>query len=656
MLNLELENLRITVNTMEDKVFSAVIPFKKGLNIIRAENTSGKSTCVNAIMYALGLESVLGPLKSRPFPASLYDTIEEDKISKKPYTVISSNIELTLKNALGNKATLSRYVQGNNKIITVSQDNTIQDYFLDRFGTLGSAKSEFGFHLWLEKFMGWDLPKVPNFNGRETKLYLETIFPLFFIEQKRGWSEIQANVPSNWGIKSVKKTALEFVLGISTFSLDNKINAKRKEKEDLELEWDLKTNSLLNLCELSEVQSIDIKKIGIESFPLTYFLNNDSQRIPVLNMIKSLESKISNAEQIASTDNTKIDSLYSDIAELQNQKEKIHVNSDQLRIAIYDIKNKISILQRDIEKYKQLELLTKLGSKNNINIDLEMCPICNSKLSDTLHVHHNTNRSIPMTTEDNLNFLQEQHGFFKNIHNRYLSEFEKSILDIEKINNKITNQKLNINNLKSDMLKNNVNIRQEIRERIETENLLKKYKDFLVKALEIENTLHSLQNNYNIVVGSLTLLIAKKGSNSSLKVILRLEQIMRDNLSRFGYGGNLSKITISQQTFRPELDGYDIVAESSASDYIRVIWAYTLALLELAKDNKLPVKHGGFIVLDEPRQHEAKKESMEGLISYTSQTFSQGGQVILATSYQNLENIPMGVEPIYFHDYLLKIE
>ena len=74
MLGLRIDNLEISAVTNGGK-FSISIPFSEGLNIIRAENSSGKSTCINAIAYGLGLEAILGPSRKRPFPKSLYEEI-----------------------------------------------------------------------------------------------------------------------------------------------------------------------------------------------------------------------------------------------------------------------------------------------------------------------------------------------------------------------------------------------------------------------------------------------------------------------------------------------------------------------------------------------------------------------------------------------------
>ena len=74
MLGLIIENIKIVAHTSGED-FSVDIPLKYGLNVIRADNSSGKSTCVNAIAYGLGLEAILGPSRKRPFPRSLYEVI-----------------------------------------------------------------------------------------------------------------------------------------------------------------------------------------------------------------------------------------------------------------------------------------------------------------------------------------------------------------------------------------------------------------------------------------------------------------------------------------------------------------------------------------------------------------------------------------------------
>ena len=53
------------------RTFGVDIPLKDGLNVIRADNTSGKSTCLMAVVYCLGLERSLGPNLNVPLPYAM---------------------------------------------------------------------------------------------------------------------------------------------------------------------------------------------------------------------------------------------------------------------------------------------------------------------------------------------------------------------------------------------------------------------------------------------------------------------------------------------------------------------------------------------------------------------------------------------------------
>jgi len=173
MLGLTILNIEVVANTNGGR-FSVKIPFDSGLNIIRAENSSGKSTCINAIAYGLGLEAILGPSRKRPFPKSLYEVIYDNKKDDKPYFVRSSFVSISIKNSKGSSAVLIRDIQGNDNKVTVKSDVDGGDYFLGSAGnSVGSAVSQKGFHHWLADFIGWHLPSVVTFDGKETKLYLE---------------------------------------------------------------------------------------------------------------------------------------------------------------------------------------------------------------------------------------------------------------------------------------------------------------------------------------------------------------------------------------------------------------------------------------------------------------------------------------------------
>lgn len=58
-MKLRINALRLTLATNKGP-YGVTAAFDGGLNVIRAENTSGKSAIMNSILYALGLEILVG--------------------------------------------------------------------------------------------------------------------------------------------------------------------------------------------------------------------------------------------------------------------------------------------------------------------------------------------------------------------------------------------------------------------------------------------------------------------------------------------------------------------------------------------------------------------------------------------------------------------
>jgi hypothetical protein len=101
-------------------------------------------------------------------------------------------------------------------------------------------------------------------------------------------------------------------------------------------------------------------------------------------------------------------------------------------------------------------------------------------------------------------------------------------------------------------------------------------------------------------------------------------------------------------TYRPCRGEYD-VGLTSASDTIRIIWAYLLGMLEVAK--AFPTNHLGFMVFDEPRQQGAEKLSFDKLLHRAASARAAHQQVIFATSeeQETLEAIIADIDCVYRH-------
>ena len=85
-------------------------------------------------------------------------------------------------------------------------------------------------------------------------------------------------------------------------------------------------------------------------------------------------------------------------------------------------------------------------------------------------------------------------------------------------------------------------------------------------------------------------------------------------LSDFKYRSkSITNIYISKDTFMPVVDGYSLKFDSSASDFIRAIWSYTLALKEVS--NKYNGNHPNFFMLDEPGTQETANSDLNNLLT-----------------------------------------
>ncbi len=663
MLGLSIVSLGIFVNT-EKGLFSVEIPFYPGLNVIRAENSSGKSTCVNAIAYGLGLEAILGPSGKSPFPKSLYHVIYDNRVDENESFVSSSYIELKVKNNRDDEVLLVREVKGNTNKITVESKEGRDDYFLGSSGSVGSFKSEKGFHYWFADFLGWKLPMVATSDGKEQPLYLECIFPLFFIEQKRGWSEIQANIPF-WGISNVKKAAIEFCLGIDSFNIDNEISRLSNKISTINDKWDKLNSKVLSVADIKKVKVSEIGELDRERppYPISFKFLENSVYLSVDERLRSLAvllSRLSNDIKRNTPDSEKLENQRTLIRSLRNESGELSDKIDNLLLSLADIQNKLSKISNEYDKYNQLKRLKVVGARLGTAIDTKKCPICENELYDTLGAKVSSRQ--PMTLEENVDFLKKQKDFFESILQRNslkLKDIRRSWIYIKE---KLSSEEEKLSNLRDDLDDVDGANKSKLRELLQAEILQKDVTNLKKMQQDLNEQLKDIYSDWLKANDSLKKARKRKKGLESDVVIRKLEAIIRGSLRDFHFkNADIKSVSVSSRTLRPIQEGYDIVAETSASDYIRVIWAYTLALLQLAgqEASESAVKHGGFVVFDEPRQHEANMISFGGLIRKASEHKSFGGQVIVATSIKKseLDEVCQDAEPniVYFDDYVLSL-
>ena len=129
-----------------------------------------------------------------------------------------------------------------------------------------------------------------------------------------------------------------------------------------------------------------------------------------------------------------------------------------------------------------------------------------------------------------------------------------------------------------------------------------------------------------------------------------IEQVKQYSLSSV----KPDSLEISEDNYKPTLEGFNLGFDLSASDNIRTIWAYLQGLLELSRE--VETNHLGLLILDEPRQQETAELSFAEFLKRASGAARFRQQVIFATSETeaNLRDILIGV-PHTCHRFAGKI-
>ena len=184
---------------------------------------------------------------------------------------------------------------------------------------------------------------------------------------------------------------------------------------------------------------------------------------------------------------------------------------------------------------------------------------------------------------------------------------------------------------------------ESVRERYELEARLHSFKT----AIE---TVEAEMQTFEMLSGLWKELLQEKQSMTDVvspadeQKLQSLEATLQAELQQFGFTSIAPKsVTISRETFRPSREGFNLGFDLSASDGIRLIWAYVEALLELG--THFQTNHPGFLLLDEPRQQEAAEVSFEQLLRRASTSRERNQQIIFATSepLSDVQRMTMGI-------------
>jgi hypothetical protein len=589
---------------------------------------------------------MMGPSQKVPLPHVATDDLEYDG---KTHKVLESEVFLEIANET-DSMTVRRQIKGSQHkhVINVWKGAVLSQPNLSYGATnyivreSGGASREMGFHRFLAEFIGWQLPQVPTYDENEVLLYMETIFPLMFVEQKHGWSNLRNRFPTYLKIKDISRRVFEFLTALDAQKIATQKIILKQQATSIENSWRAKVEecSLTVQAINATIGNMPLKPTAIwppSIQPVVLIAENDDW-LALSQVLSSLEERL----EILALQEIPSVSQVSEVAqqELQEKQENLSSAEANLRIKFDEIENqeaqialldsRIQSIQEELVKHKDLRRLSTLGAAQDLHSTSGTCPTCTQSISSSLITPQEI--SEPMTITQNVEFIREQLNIFE-----AMQQSERKNLDLRKrqldgVKSRISDLRSEIRSLKTTLTSpNNTPSYSYFEERVrlaEKVRLMRITRDQIDVLLGGFSVLAEQWQENQANLSSLPKGIFSSSDEAKLKT---LERSFRQQLQEYGFTSiSPLEIDISTNSYFPEYEGFDLQFDLSASDYIRVFWAYLLGLLEVSRNHE--TNHLGLLVLDEPRQQSARETNIQAFLQRASQAQEYGQQVIIATS------------------------
>lgn len=657
---LRINRLRIEIKTANEEnggIYGFDEKFSSGLTFIASDNnTAGKSSVLEAIFYCLGFEEIIGGRNQKVLTSVYKSTIHD---GDKDWSVLESGAYLEISN--GNEiVTIYRSAKMETRdprLITVyygdydsigNQSTQPEDMYIHDGG---AATNEKGFHSFLESFLHIQLPLVQT-NGNNQKLYLQVIFSGLFIEQKHGWGDIFSGMPY-FGIKDAKKRVVEFLLGLDTFKNEREKNRLKSVKNAIISEWknifdDINRNATHESCSVSGLpiqpkimSDNDYKAIAVTTVDKKSLEDAISELQDEHDSIKCLKPRnIDNFDDL----NKELQTISETIESFEQRAFECHEQITLSRSAVIQAERSLEIVIRDLRNNKDAAKLQSMGSVVGCKIAKNICPTCNQKIDDSL-LHLGDDIPI-MSIEENIRHLEGQKSVLEFTRDSHKTNIEQLSLIENDLQSRLVTLRRLAQTIRSDIYSTETEWSEFVVQKIvEIESKIRGYvqlQSFIDQKLE---EIRQVSDRWKKYKEEYERLPQKEVSDLDAKVIKTFKNNFVNNLRKYKYKSapDIDAVDIPVETCLPLIDGFDMKFDSSASDNIRIIWSFTIALLQtsLAKRGN----HPGIIIFDEPAQHSIVTSDMESLIQ--SVLDIEGAvQVIVGITLNNeelkqfIENLP----------------
>lgn len=633
-------------DTNEVVHYGRIVPLSKGLNIIAGDNTSGKTTLAKCFYYILGVEEIIdGRQNSLALDRSVFQSFSTQNSdgNEAIVQVDSSTVIAQLSNSEGRTVTVRRDVKKGAckefpqvdiwecKEEEITPETPHTAYFL-HYRDDHNTTLPFGYYQYLAKFAGLVIVKAPTKNSGEYDLYLKTLFALDFVEQTRGWTDYFATI-RGYNFIQPKQRIIEYALGLSIDDSIATFKQLKSENEKIKAEWEKRVKDIrqrltynnLFIIGLEEeinkqVTSKELLQFGVvgEKGTLAEVMAGMDRSIKLLN------------SSLRKTDDERFEDYNRELVSFK-EKEKQY---DEFYRKLQDDYNKrdeiarqLEAIKEEIDRNRNISKVTNLLNSSHVR----KCPTCHRELDITDGGYLNIGVD---DIERNIRYLTTQRSFLEGLMVSLQKNVEEKEIYLAYYKKAMRQEKEKLKTAYNDVSDQaSLPSEEAMMKMAELKLRLNSYETVSQQVKQMIETIWSMKTTFDNNKERIAECVSRKDETDNDQ-LNKLQAVFRMLLREFGYtSNNIGRVSLmfddkdSNYLYLPQalIEQYDepLRSVSSASDFVRSVWAFYLSLL------KNGTRHPGFMVFDEPCQHSIREADLKKLFEICSNVC---GQIILFCS------------------------
>lgn len=455
------------------------------------------------------------------------------------------------------------------------------------------------------------------------------------------------------------KRAVEYLLGLDAIDLAAKRLEIEEQEQAITKQWSAVVGALRAVAKSVGGMPQNIPPDPVATWPPEIFpvimVPKDELWVPLDEKRKLLELRLHEVEQQEIPRVTEI--VGNAEADLAARHDRLNDRQTMLSrlLEVYELESnevaatqaRLDKIEIDLQRNKDTQTLLNLGGNAALSVVQQQCPTCHQHIIDSL-----TPLAVGqgvMSIDENISFLEEQQRTFRAVLANQEHVVEARARQVAALRQEVSELRGGIRSLKETLISDGrVPSVAAVRERVQLHEGLVRYTRADAEfAAELEN-IADLSARWGSLQAEKSKIPKEDTSTEDRLKIDRWGDLLREQLREYDFRSlEVDDVTVSGESYRPLHEGFDLPTNISASDFIRVIWAYLNGMREVSVH--CGTNHPGLLVFDEPRQQSAKDISFEQLLKRAARAGEQGHQVIFATSEreETLERMLSGVPHTY---------